>query len=81
MNKNIKWLTAAGVIVICAVGYTFWQKEAKTVMNETPVAVQNQEAAQKIVTVEGVTEYRLPNGLRVLLFPDLCLCDIQPLAV
>ena len=70
MNKNIKWLTAAGVIVICAVGYTFWQKEAKTVMNETPVAVQNQEAAQKIVTVEGVTEYRLPNGLRVLLFPD-----------
>ena len=70
MNKNIKWLTAAGVIVICAVGYTFWQKEAKTVMNETPVAVQNQEAAQKIVTVEGVTEYRLSNGLRVLLFPD-----------
>ncbi len=70
MNKKIKWLTAAGVIVICAVGYTFWQKEAKTAMNETPVAVQNTEAAQKIVTVEGVTEYRLSNGLRVLLFPD-----------
>jgi zinc protease len=27
-------------------------------------------SAQKITTVEGITEYRLPNGLRVLLFPD-----------
>ena len=27
-------------------------------------------ALQKIVTVEGITEYRLDNGLRVLLFPD-----------
>jgi zinc protease len=25
---------------------------------------------QKIVTVEGITEYRLDNGLRLLLFPD-----------
>src|SRR3954470_12945918 len=24
----------------------------------------------KVVSVEGITEYRLPNGLRVLLFPD-----------
>src|ERR1700730_6370972 len=29
--------------------------------------VQNVE---RITTVEGITEYRLPNGLRVLLFPD-----------
>lgn len=26
---------------------------------------------QKITTVEGITEYSLPNGLRVLLFPTL----------
>src|SRR5882724_167229 len=25
---------------------------------------------QKITTVEGITEYSLPNGLHVLLFPD-----------
>src|SRR3954469_7673970 len=24
----------------------------------------------KVATVEGITEYSLPNGLRVLLFPD-----------
>ena len=26
--------------------------------------------AEKVTEVEGITEYRLPNGLRVLLFPD-----------
>jgi len=26
--------------------------------------------ATKVVTVEGITEYRLPNGLRILLLPD-----------
>ena len=28
------------------------------------------EAPRKVVSVEGVTEYRLPNGLRVLTLPD-----------
>lgn len=28
------------------------------------------EGIQKIASVEGITEYRLPNGLKVLLFPD-----------
>src|SRR5690606_17797215 len=27
-------------------------------------------AAEHVVTVEGISEYQLPNGLRVLLFPD-----------
>ena len=29
------------------------------------------ETPQKVTSVEGITEYRLDNGLRVLLFPDL----------
>ena len=28
------------------------------------------QTAQKVASVEGITEYRLANGLRVLLFPD-----------
>jgi zinc protease len=28
------------------------------------------EGVQKVTSVEGINEYRLPNGLRVLLFPD-----------
>ena len=36
------------------------------------VAAESAPAAapQKITTVEGITEYRLANGLKVLLFPD-----------
>src|SRR5437764_709802 len=28
------------------------------------------KGVQKVTSVEGITEYSLPNGLRVLLFPD-----------
>jgi zinc protease len=37
-----------------------------------PLAAQapSSQALTKVVSVEGITEYRLPNGLRVLLFPD-----------
>src|SRR5438034_11356485 len=34
-------------------------------------AVRADEAPRKIATVEGVTEYRLANGARVLLFPEM----------
>ena len=35
----------------------------------TGIAVA-QPAPQRVTSVEGITEYRLSNGLRVLLFPD-----------
>ena len=38
-----------------------------------PLAAQAPTATSsltKVVSVEGITEYRLPNGLRILLFPD-----------
>lgn len=36
----------------------------------TPGAAAQSAAPKKITSVEGITEYRLDNGLRVLLFPD-----------
>ncbi|MFZ2297313.1 MAG: pitrilysin family protein [Aquabacterium sp.] len=37
----------------------------------SPPGVQVSKAAlQKVTSVEGITEYRLPNGLQVLLIPD-----------
>lgn len=37
----------------------------------TPAAAQQRAAdLEPVTTVEGITEYRLDNGLRVLLFPD-----------
>jgi zinc protease len=45
---------------------------AKSAKPETKVMENKQALAapQKVTTVEGITEYRLQNGLRVLLFPD-----------
>ena len=37
---------------------------------KTGKAAPNRAAAVKVTSVEGITEYRLANGLRVLLFPD-----------
>src|SRR5580765_1468879 len=35
-----------------------------------PLAIAQQPTAKKVVTVEGITEYKLDNGCRFLLFPD-----------
>ena len=47
---------------------------ALSCVSATTSAQQPQPALPKgierVATVEGITEYRLPNGLRVLLFPD-----------
>ena len=36
----------------------------------TPTGVALPEGITKVASVEGITEYQLKNGLRVLLFPD-----------
>ena len=36
----------------------------------TPEPSKQEQAAQRITSVEGITEYRLSNGLRVLLYPE-----------
>jgi len=42
---------------------------AKTAPAATPSAATS-TAPERITSIEGITEYRLPNGLRVLLAPD-----------
>src|SRR5213083_511257 len=37
----------------------------------TAFSQQLPQGVRKVTSVEGITEYALPNGLRVLLFPDL----------
>ena len=44
---------------------------AKQIVPAAAVRAKTVSAPQKIVSVEGITEYRLANGLRVLLFPDM----------
>lgn len=35
-----------------------------------PALAQNVEAPQQVASIEGITEYRFKNGVRLLLFPD-----------
>ena len=42
---------------------------ALLLLSAAPVGAQDAELTQ-VASVEGITEYRLPNGLQVLLFPD-----------
>ncbi|CAN5904989.1 pitrilysin family protein [soil metagenome] len=41
-----------------------------TLLLATAAAAQAQPTATRLTSVEGITEYSLPNGLHVLLFPD-----------
>ena len=43
---------------------------AATVALTAALAQTLPQGVQKVTSVEGVTEYAFPNGLRVLLFPD-----------
>ena len=35
------------------------------------VAMPKPAVPEKVTSVEGITEYRLPNGMKVLLYPDM----------
>lgn len=50
----------------------FWLLALTLVTGFAPLAQADQAAGtpKKLVTIEGITEYQLDNGLRVLLFPD-----------
>ncbi|HEY3204519.1 MAG TPA: pitrilysin family protein [Thermoanaerobaculia bacterium] len=59
---------------ILAVGSLLAAPQAATRSAEKPKAPASHAAApakpERVTSVEGITEYRLGNGLRVLLFPD-----------
>jgi zinc protease len=70
MRKNIFFLA-----LLLAIGSPAFsqKKKAKTTQGPETIKVEDKpilQTPQKVTTVEGITEYRLQNGLRVLLFPD-----------
>jgi zinc protease len=56
MTPN-RWLWCLGVVVLL-------------ISASRTACADERPAPQKVVTIEGITEYHLDNGLRVLLFPD-----------
>ncbi|MFZ6844062.1 M16 family metallopeptidase [Undibacterium sp. RuTC16W] len=63
--KLLTVLMLSAGILSPGLGYAATPVEAAPQMKTGPVA-----AAVKVTSVEGLTEYRLANGMRVLLFPD-----------
>ena len=64
--SSVLALFVSGVLVTASASTLTWPGAG--VLQEGGAArAQNVE---RVATVEGITEYRLPNGLRVLLFPD-----------
>jgi zinc protease len=55
-------LAGAALVALCAVPLA--------AQNAPKVPASRTGTATKLASVEGITEYALPNGLRVLLFPD-----------
>lgn len=70
MKIKILFLTA----VLALNGAAYAQKKKGKETDKRPEAVQSDKVLLappvKVTSVEGITEYKLQNGLRVLLFPD-----------
>jgi zinc protease len=75
MLLHLRFIPLVGALITAlAVSSAIAQKPA------TPKAVPAAKAAvkpaqtaavpEKVTSVEGITEYRLPNGMKVLLYPD-----------
>lgn len=73
MRKTLIWML---LLLIASTGYA--QKKKSKTTDKTPVETAAPMAEVKpqipppvkVTSVEGITEYKLHNGLRVLLFPD-----------
>src|ERR1700687_6080606 len=47
-----------------------WAAVSIALVGLAPQGLAQNSAPTKVTSVEGITEYRLANGLKVLLFPD-----------
>lgn len=84
MNRRAKRRVMSGLLssllpgvlssaILCAPGGTAVAATPRAAAPAAPVAPVNAvipARATEVVTTEGITEYRLPNGLRIVLAPD-----------
>ncbi|MDL5045093.1 pitrilysin family protein [Oscillatoria amoena NRMC-F 0135] len=72
MKHRLILLTLLLVLILPALAQKKKAKPAETQPSGTPASEVKMQIPPpvKVATVEGITEYKLNNGLRVLLFPD-----------
>lgn len=57
------------LVLLCS-GLPMFTSDDATAQEPGSNSAAGDEAANQITSIEGITEYRLPNGTQVLLFPD-----------
>src|SRR5258708_24991846 len=62
-----QWISCLFLVAFAAASFAAPATAKKAT---TPAKTPAKTAAEKITSVEGITEYDLANGMRVLLFPD-----------
>ncbi|MFO0262836.1 MAG: M16 family metallopeptidase, partial [Planctomycetota bacterium] len=65
---KLKWL--ASVAICLGMGWTAVESAAWAQATGAQTSAVDRKGPERVASVEGVTEYRLGNGARVLLFPD-----------
>ena len=68
MSIRARWV--ALIVPMVCLGFMSPAWSAKKPKSAPAPSVPVPAPPEKVTTVEGITEYRLANGLRVLLFPD-----------
>src|SRR5688572_20682430 len=70
--RRLRRLGRAGIpaATLLFVSATQLAAQAAPARTQRPAAAAQSVKATQVTSVEGITEYSLPNGLRVLLFPD-----------
>jgi zinc protease len=63
-------LTPLSLAIALGFAASAFAADAPSATAAASTSVPSATSATKVATVEGITEYRLPNGLRVLLAPD-----------
>jgi zinc protease len=67
---NLQRLIACFALAVLAVPVAVIAQDARPAAKVAAVAAKPVAGLQLVTSVEGITEYRMANGLRVLLFPD-----------
>src|SRR5215510_4832627 len=69
MIKRFAWITTLAIALV--ISPAFDARSFGTTQSPPAATPALPRGVERITSVEGITEYRLSNGLRVLLFPDL----------
>ncbi len=68
--RYLKLPLAAASLCLLASGTAFGQAKKPATKPAASTGSTSTAGIKRLTSVEGITEYELPNGLRVLLFPD-----------